>query len=114
MIAIFKKIGLYFAKKIHLSKFKVLLSLPILFAVITSFTIKLDWNNKIANYNRDAQTYNEFITIIILLVILVLIDLIYEFLNNRYKERRRKQRISILMNSEISDRLKELYLEKDE
>ena len=114
MINILKKIGLYFAKEIHLSKFKLLITIPILIAVLSSFTFDINWETSSLNYSKDHQDYSEFITLIIFIVTLVIIDVVYVIINNNYKSKRRERRIRILENPNLTDSLKEIFLNQDE
>jgi len=113
MVGVLKKIGLYFAKKIHLSKLKVLLSIPILFTVLASFLFEFDWQNNKISFSKDSHTYNEFLTVLILIVILIVIDLIYELIDNKRKERAEIREIELLSNPKVSDSIKESYLNRD-
>ena len=112
MVGFLKKIALYFAKKIHLSKLKVLLSIPILFTVLASFLFEIDWSNKKFSISKDSHTFKEFITVLILLLILILIDLIYELIEGKRKEREDNREIELLSNPNVSDRIKESYLNR--
>ncbi len=112
MVGFLKKIALYFARKIHLSKLKVILSIPILLTVLASFLFEIDWNNKKFSVSKDSHTYKEFITVLILLLLLILIDVTYEFIEGKRKEREDIREIELLSNPNVSDSIKESYLKR--
>ncbi|WP_419212612.1 hypothetical protein ACNR9Q_00445 [Maribacter sp. X9] len=114
MIKIFKKIGFFFAKKIHLSKIKVLLTIPLILAIIASITLEIDFEKYFLKFSKDSSPYGEFLTLCILIVILIIIDLIHDRSESNKKGRKMEIDAKVLADPNISEELKEKFLSKYE
>ena len=110
MINFFKSIAFYFSKKIHLTKLKVLLCIPILIASLTSFILTIDLEEGKVHFSDMVKNQNEFYALLLFLILLFIIDLIYEFVTNKSADKRRKDVIEVLKDQTISEDLKKTYL----
>ena len=109
MIRLLKKIALFFIRNVHLSKFKLLISIPVLLALITSITIDVTSNS--FKFSKDSESFKELLAILIFLIILVIIDLVYDLLNKKENTSRRRDLITILKDDSILDEIKDKYLD---
>jgi len=90
-MGILLKIATFFSKKVHLSKLKLLIILPVIISILMSAEIKLNFKNWEFEYLRDSNSVFEMIALFVFLFSMIAYDTFHNWIESQIELKQERQ-----------------------